>query len=144
MPDWMRYVRENLRLTRANAGDEANAVEEIARQLDDAYLEALNRGLSREEAEQQAKLHITDWSKLAEELPCNRPNTASLVFHKERTRRMSIADWIDSFVRDIRYSARGLRKSVGFTVVAVMTLGLAIGANTIIFSAINSLLLNPV
>jgi len=142
MPDWLRYVRKNLKLERAGGTEEAVAVEEIARQLEDAWLDGMNDGLSPEEAERQAKLHITDWKSLAESLPCNRRNTSCLLLHEER-RRMTIAGWVESVVRDIRYVSRGLRKSAAFTVVAVVTLALGIGANTIIFSAINSLLLNP-
>src|SRR5678815_86416 len=100
MPDWRAYVRKNLKLDRANAADEAVVIEELAQQLNDAYMEGIDHGLSPDEAERQAKLHITDWSSLAEMLPCNRRSTASLAMHTERDRRMTIGDWTESIFHD--------------------------------------------
>jgi predicted permease len=64
--------------------------------------------------------------------------SARRAFHAARWHRT-----LENLVRDISFSTRLLRKSPGFTVVAILTLALGVGANTTIFSLINGLLLRP-
>ena len=62
---------------------------------------------------------------------------------KEEARSFDTVQWLESFVQDVRFGFRQLFRNPGFTLIAVLTLALGIGANSAIFTVVNSVLIRP-
>lgn len=66
-----------------------------------------------------------------------------LLQQKERSRDMRGLTFVDHTLQDLRYGLRSLRRHPGFTAATVLTIALGIGANTIVFSVVDGLILSP-
>lgn len=125
MPAWREFLRRVGYLGRRSRFDRELA-EEMRFHLESRIEELVQDGVAPDVARQRARREF-----------------GSPVRAREDTRAAWQVQWIEDLWRDLRHGARALARSPGFAAVAIGSLGIGVGANAVMFTLVNALLLQP-
>ncbi len=125
-PRWMHLVGARTRALFRSKRDRSDIHDELQFHLAMHAHVNRDRGMTGDEAERRARVALGGFTQTA-----------------ERAREVRPLQWLGRLGRDLRYTLRSLRRAPGFTTVAVLTIGLAIGACTAMYSVVHGVALRP-
>jgi predicted permease len=128
-PAWRRY----LRFWGTNVAEDLD--DELGFHLEMRARDYRSRGLTDDEADRAAAKRFGD---------VHAARSTCLAVGRRVQRRASRTRTLDALGQDLRYGLRTLARQKGWTMVALLTLGLGIGATTAVFSVLDSLILHPI
>jgi len=136
MPDWRSEISRALAPLHLSPAREASVVAELEQHLEQHYADLLAQGVSEAEARSTALTGIDNHDLLRElrNFPKEDPTT--------RSGQAGAGFW-DELRLDVRFAVRMLGKNPSFAAIAILTLAIGFGANTAIFSLVNTVLLHP-
>lgn len=149
MRDWRAYVRSQLPRLAVSADREREIVDEIAEQLQDIHDAAVRGGASAADADARACAEVTDWSALARDLlaaehPVSAPprRFVSTVVEPFARRQPGLSILLE-IPTVARHAVRTLRTQPLFTATTIATFALGIGATTLVYALVQTVLMTP-
>ncbi|HEY7190166.1 MAG TPA: ABC transporter permease [Vicinamibacterales bacterium] len=142
MPEWGAEIRRRLEALRLAPAHEADVVEELSQHLDDRYRELCLGGAGHEGAVRESLAELDDTDLVRELAGVEREAVEPLPIGGPAATRASSP--LAGLWHDVRFGARLLMKDTGVTFVVIVTLAIAIAANTIVFGLTDLLWFKPV